>query len=226
MSERSDRSTLRTSRAQPEHTVHFSWKDAEPPDALFPKWWRESWRQEGWQLRLWTDSDILDFFSMQSPEVRKLINSYPKNIMRCDAFRYFLLREHGGLYVDLDFVCLSSLDWLGEIDLFACGAQGEGCLCNALMWAPYPQDPFLEGIEETLFHYSVEPHPVPATGPRLLTHHAARGQAFFEIPSNWIYPLNWDVSEQVSEAKSLALPGLMDRFPHAKAVHMWSGSWA
>ena len=93
---------------------------------MFPRWWRESWLASGWDARLWTDRDIFDFFITQSRDIRLAMKEYPCGVMRSDAFRYLLLKHFGGLYVDLDFVCLTSLDWISAMECFACGDQGDG----------------------------------------------------------------------------------------------------
>lgn len=152
------------------------------------------------------------------------MNAYPCGIMRSDAFRYLILKQLGGLYVDLDFVNLSNLEWIAEIGQFACAEQGDGQLCNALMWAPNPGDPFFDGIEESLLSRAGEKNPVSATGPRFLTAHSA-GRSFHRIPREWIYPVAWDDAAEISRVRPLGPEGLRRRYPQARAMHIWSKSW-
>lgn len=152
------------------------------------------------------------------------MKAYPCGVMRSDAFRYLLLKRFGGLYVDLDFVSLSRMDWITEIDRFACGDQRDGQLCNAFLWAPSPGDPFFDGIEESLMERVGEGNPVTATGPRLLTAHAA-GRDFHQIPGEQIYPVAWDDLEEIAVARALDQEELKRRYPQAQAVHIWSRSW-
>jgi mannosyltransferase OCH1-like enzyme len=205
-------------------TVHFTWKDNDPPPAVFPPWWRQSWLTAGWQARLWTDRDIENFAETQSPEIRSMMEAYPCGVMRSDAFRYLILKRLGGLYVDLDFVNLSPLDWIEKIDRFACADQGDGQLCNAFLWAPHPNDPFFDGIEESLLSRVEERNPVSATGPRFLTAHAA-GKSFHQIPGKWVYPVAWDNPDEIAHARTLGPEALKRRYPEARAIHIWSSSW-
>lgn len=205
-------------------TVHFTWKDNDPPADVFPRWWRQSWLQPGWRARFWTDEDIAGFAETQPPEIRALMRGYPCGVMRADAFRYLVLKRFGGLYVDLDFVSLSAPGWIAEIGRFACADQGDGQLCNALMWAPRPDDPFFDGIEESLLARAGEKNPVAATGPQFLTAHAA-SRGFHQIPSAWVYPVAWDDEEEISLARSLGPEELKRRYPEARAAHIWSRSW-
>ena len=205
-------------------TVHFTWKDNDPPKDIFPPWWRQSWLAAGWKARLWTDRDIEDFSETQPPEIRSMMRGYPCGIMRSDAFRYLILKRLGGLYVDLDFVNLSQSDWIHEIDRFACADQGDGQLCNAFLWAPQPNDPFFDGIEEALLSRAGEANPVSATGPRFLTAHAA-GRNFHQIPGKWVYPVAWDDPEEIARARTLGSDALKHRYPESRAIHIWSSSW-
>ena len=216
--------SIRRNPDQPTRTVHLTWKNHHPPEHLFPAWWRRTWEVPGWTIRLWTDQDIQDFAAKQSQEISDLLRSYNFGIMRADAFRYLLLKSFGGLYVDLDFVNLSSLDWLVEIGQFACADQGDGCLCNAFMWAPYPEDPFFDGIEDSLLAHAADCNPVSATGPRFLTAHSAN-KAFFKIPGTAIYPVRWDCPEAIAEARRMTKEDLKKKFPDSQSIHIWTSSW-
>jgi len=204
--------------------IHLTWKDGQPPEALFPSWWRETWRQVGWEIRLWTDVDIAEFVSRLPKALQRLFASYPYSVMRADAFRYLLLKQLGGLYVDLDFVSLRPLDWLADFPGFACAEQGDHCLCNAFLWSPYPEDPFWDGIEDALLAHSTEKNPVSATGPRFLTSFA-QNRPLLKIPTKWIYPVAWDDFSAIAAARTSDLPGLQHSYPNARAIHIWTGSW-
>ena len=175
-------------------------------------------------MYFWTDDDIRRFSEQQSDEIRLLINSYKLGVARSDAFRYFLLKEIGGLYVDLDFVNLGSLGWLDGMNSFACGDQGDGCLCNAFMWAPNPNDPFFAGIEDSLLLSASEENPVSATGPHFLTAYS-KGRKFIKIPTPWLYPVPWDSSEEIVLARRGGLEDLRTKYPSARAIHIWTSSW-
>lgn len=203
-------------------TVNFTWKDHAPPGDLFRAWWRETWCQSGWNARLWTDADIQKFFEREFPLFASHQSQHP--VMRSDAFRYLLLKRFGGLYVDLDFVNLSTLDWLEEISSFACGEQEAGILCNAFLWAPKAEDPFFDGIEEALELSSGQENPIDATGPRFLTRYA-EGRSMVRLHEGMLYPLAWDDDEGINELRSLDLAEMRKKYPAAKAIHLWSRSW-
>lgn len=57
---------------------------------------------------LWTDDDVETFVQARAPEkYLKTYNKYIHPIQKIDAFRVVLLKNHGGLYVDLDNECMS-----------------------------------------------------------------------------------------------------------------------
>jgi mannosyltransferase OCH1-like enzyme len=206
-------------------TVHWTWKDNAPPESLFPAWWRKTWQCAGWTFRLWTDACIREFLETQSPAMQQLFASYPKSIMRSDAFRYLLLKSQGGLYVDLDMVNLADdLSWLEACHQFACAEQQPGILCNAFLWAPHPEDPFFDGIEQALLAKAGETDPVSATGPRFLTSHAI-GRDFLRLPQPCIYPISWEDAEAIREARGLSKKALSQKYPQSRAIHIWTSSW-
>lgn len=92
--------------------IHQTWKTSEVPE----KWQaaQQSCRDlhAGWEYRLWTDSDAEEFIQQHYPHLLASFKSYPYNIERADAIRYLILHHFGGIYIDLDIVCLRSLDFL------------------------------------------------------------------------------------------------------------------
>ncbi|GAB4178113.1 MAG: glycosyltransferase [Terrimicrobiaceae bacterium] len=207
----------------PVRTIHFTWKDAHPPGSLFRPEWRRSWESvPGWSTRFWTDADISEFSRQHGLE--RVLDLCRSPVARCDAFRYFLLQKIGGLYVDLDFVNLSDLQWLDEIHSFACADQGDGFLCNAFLYAPFPDDAFFQEIGTALEESVAESNPVTATGPRFLTRYAS-GRPLRLISSESLYPIPWNDREAAAYACTLSPADLRQLYPRAHAVHLWAKSW-
>lgn len=90
--------------------IHQTWKDRDVPERFRDA--QESWRARhpGWAYRLWTDEDLDELVRTRAPELWPLYQAYPYAIQRVDAARYVILREFGGLYADLDLVCLKPVD--------------------------------------------------------------------------------------------------------------------
>ena len=57
-----------------------------------------------WEYRMWTDKDIDQFIAWEYPFFYDAFQSYPYQIQRVDAARYFILLHHGGDTIDIDHV--------------------------------------------------------------------------------------------------------------------------
>jgi mannosyltransferase OCH1-like enzyme len=67
---------------------------------------------------LWTDRDIDAFVESRFPDRLEFFRALPLDVHRWDLFRYMLLHEHGGLYVDMDIEPTRSF-----MELFDNGAE-------------------------------------------------------------------------------------------------------
>ncbi|CAF3676267.1 unnamed protein product [Rotaria sordida] len=94
--------------------IHQTWKDTNIP----PRWNHsvQSVRKlnaNKFEYRLWTDEDIYEFVREKEPDLyMNTFLAYSYDIQRVDAFRYILLYYVGGVYVDMDIGCSTSLDIL------------------------------------------------------------------------------------------------------------------
>lgn len=126
--------------------LHQTWKTRAIPEE-----WREARRSwldahPRWTHRFWTDDDLDRLVRCRAPELYEFWLSYPDQIQRVDAARYVILREHGGVYADLDMVCLRPFDSLLENELVLPRTRPLG-LSNQLM-AARPGHPLLcEAVE-------------------------------------------------------------------------------
>lgn len=64
----------------------------------------------GWYHVLWTESDIMDYISMNHPNFTTIFNEFTLEIQRLEAFRYFVLFDYGGVCTDTNYTPKSSLD--------------------------------------------------------------------------------------------------------------------
>jgi hypothetical protein len=89
--------------------IHQTWKTHEVPERF--QAWSKTWRHlnPGWEYRLWSDRDLLEFVAAEYPGFLELFCSYSQGVQRADAARYMLLHHFGGLYADIDTECRQSL---------------------------------------------------------------------------------------------------------------------
>ena len=214
--------------------IHQTWKDADVP----PKWraWADSWKRHnpGWEYRLWTDADNREFLEEHYPWFLPVYDGYPEPIMRADAIRYFLLDHFGGLYVDMDFECLKSVQDIlaGRELVLGCEPEAHTRLLlarqrnldrivgNAFI-ASRPGHPFWAHAHRQLVAAHRMPSALDATGPFWLTRAVASApdtDSITVLGSELLYPA---LSPYATE---LFGPREVDR-DQAYAVHHWSGSW-
>ena len=92
------------------HHVWFTWKSKTIPAHYAA--YRESCRRlhPTYKFNLWTDSDNRDFLLANYPWFVPYYDSYDQPVKMSDAVRFFLLYHYGGIYTDLDVLCLKPLD--------------------------------------------------------------------------------------------------------------------
>jgi hypothetical protein len=85
--------------------IHQIWVGGQPMPARLNQY-RQSWatHHPGWEIRLWTDAN--------RPKLQNesLWATAPHPAAKSDLLRYELLRQFGGLYVDVDFECLRNVE--------------------------------------------------------------------------------------------------------------------
>ncbi|GAA5483824.1 glycosyltransferase [Haloferula sargassicola] len=218
--------------------IHQTWKDHSIPED-FRKEWIDSWMEKngpnGWEYRFWTDEDLLALVEEEFPEFIDCYLDYDQPIKRVDAARYLILKRHGGLYVDLDFVCLKPFDDLLKRQSLMFGSEYDSperhqdSVCNALM-ASIAEHPFWTGIEADLMA-SARDGVLAATGPRFLGQRL-RNSTWFLEKKDWptvvrkevFYPFRWNEEEREA-AREASVEELAARYPDSHAVTLWNGTW-
>ena len=169
----------------------------------------ESWHRHhpGWEMRLWTDSDLPE---LRFPEAMERGRNPGE---RSDLLRYEVLVRFGGVYVDTDMECLRSIDSLIEgVDAFA-GAVRAGKLGNAILGCA-PGHPAFERLLEEASRRSGTGHVSGATGPRLLTDVLTALEDVRIFPPDAFYHFH----HRRSPTKDRETPG-------AYAIHHVDASW-
>ena len=218
--------------------IHQTWKTAEIPEIY--KDFQQSWLRNmpDWEYRLWTDDDNRAFLKRHYEWFLPIYDAYPQTIMKVDAVRYFWMFHYGGLYVDLDFEALKSVEPLLKNQKIVLGLeprehmdnpkiQQHGypqLLCNAFM-ASVPKASFWESVFRQMVKSKNEKDPLVATGPVCLTaayEKFANQQDIQLINPELLYPITQDdgyANLMNNSGSELTIS------THAYAVHHWSGSW-
>ncbi|MEO0437714.1 MAG: glycosyltransferase [Pseudomonadota bacterium] len=93
--------------------IHQTWRDQNvrghsPVAVRSQKSWIKN--HPDWEYRLWTDEELEPFVVEHYPWFMPTWRALNLNIKRIDAVRYCWLHKLGGMYADLDFVALKSVE--------------------------------------------------------------------------------------------------------------------
>ncbi|CAM9921456.1 unnamed protein product [Discosporangium mesarthrocarpum] len=102
--------------------IHHIWLGSPLPAKYMRL--RQTWgdMHVGWQLRLWTDDDVEGLHLKN----QQAFDAAPNFGEKSDIMRYEILHQHGGLYVDVDFLCLGAFDSLHKCFHFFAGLSNTG----------------------------------------------------------------------------------------------------
>lgn len=120
----------------------------------------ESWKKEHptWKYRLWDHQAIQKFLADNCPQFIPVYNSFPSNKQKWELLRYLILYHEGGLYVDMDYECMESMESLLKTHSCCLGLEptehakrfGKQKLIGNAMLAAIPHHPFFEKIIEQI----------------------------------------------------------------------------
>jgi mannosyltransferase OCH1-like enzyme len=110
----------------PKH-IFQSWKDHKKfPDHPYAiERQINSWKQlnPDYKYQLFTDDDVFDFVKTEFSEYFDIFEKIPP-IKRADLWRYMVIYCYGGIYVDIDSICLKTLDsYILPSDTFISGLE-------------------------------------------------------------------------------------------------------
>jgi inositol phosphorylceramide mannosyltransferase catalytic subunit len=137
--------------------VHLTWKTRDIPNRWKPA--IAGWKRHNpdWKLKLWTDEDNRKYIADNHPYFLQTYDSFPYNIQRADAIRYFLLQDFGGLYSDLDILPIAPIEPFLRgcfADALLCHSGNVNTLTNSFMGSP-PKSPFWKYVIREMMSPSI-----------------------------------------------------------------------
>lgn len=90
--------------------IHQTWKTKNIKEPKFIKG-VESWKKLNPEFEhiLYDDKDCLNFITKQYPEYREFYESLELPVQKADIFRYLIIHKYGGIYTDIDTLCLKNI---------------------------------------------------------------------------------------------------------------------
>ena len=217
---------------------HYVWLGSKPMHPLMNKW-RDRWRSlhPGWQIHVWQESDKLpqhklisnnEILECRHPEYLARCPTYAK---RSDVWRYDLLEQRGGIYLDTDMEPVRNLEpLLKDKAAFAglCDTRGDWHLrpggliktevACSIMGAT-PHHPWLQELIAGV--PSQDPIEQLSLAFPYLTRITGHHPDIHLFPQTTFYPVTWHDYAPMSQ-HSIARKKLPD---DAYAVHRWSSRW-
>jgi len=203
----------------------------------------KSWKKfhPEWEYRFWNKETMENFLHADFPDFLSVYRNYPFDVQRWDAIRYLLLYRFGGLYVDMDYECLASLDILLQDSDCCLGLEPKlhsrefnipYSVGNALM-ATIPNHLFFKTIIEdlivnqhTIFSKYSTQQILASTGPFMITriyNDYLNNEQIKLLPDELIAPLSLqEVRMMVTENQSEEIEHKIEK---AYAIHYFMGSW-
>ncbi len=211
----------------PRH-IHQIWIGGPVPDTFkkLAKTWQE--KHPNFKYTLWTDESLKTFKFSHCGEAFKRAQTMGAKV---DILRYEIIYQFGGVYFDIDFECVKSIDPLVRSHSFFTGIGGHDYVANSVIGAT-ANHPLLERLLKHLEHKSQEAlnNPWYETGPKFFTYHVyhylrKKQGGVIVYPTRYFHPLpntyRFDYrADKLSKR-------FIERFfiPETFAVHYWAESW-
>lgn len=220
-------------------TLHYVWLGTRPMHPIMVGW-QETWKKlhPGWRSKTWREDPDLpqhlltcddQILECRHPDYLRRCPTYAK---RSDVWRYEILEQLGGVYLDTDFEPVKALDpLLEDVEAFAglcttrygwSDADPDGKTktevgCSIMGAAPH--HPWLR--ELVALTPEQDPEPQLSLAFPFLTSVTARHPDVTIFPPATFYPVTWD-KYAVGGRRSLRREPPPDG---CYAIHQWSSNW-
>lgn len=222
--------------------IHQSYKTVWHP---YRRCWQQSWIENhpAWVYCFYTDEDNCRIVRQHFPQFLAAYTSFPQGIMKADFCRFLYLYLWGGIYVDLDYVCLRAFDTLFDqiknLGIPELPSNEYYRYHNALLISEARNRFWLKCAEEAIHYFnSANPPKVEwLAGPfRLQSVIKSTGTAFTPLQTNHVTPIDWysyvhwgradrDSAALRKRLRESQIQVIQSFFPEAYALTFWDHRW-
>ena len=112
--------------------LHFTYRSASLPPIYQENLRRWHAYFPDWEMRLYTDQDILYHFEVYFPHYLRDIQRVSLGALKADLFRYAIMHTFGGMYNDLDTIPLATIpdEWLSYESIIGYEYQPSTYCCS------------------------------------------------------------------------------------------------
>lgn len=207
--------------------IHQIWIGGPVPEKFHV--WMQTWQEKHpeWEYKLWTDADIASFKFMYPDTFFRAQNVGAKS----DIWRYEILYQYGGVYADVDFESIASLDPLVHAHSFFTGVGGFDYINNAIIGAK-KEHPLLARLLMIMCSYPTSHFDMPwyNTGPLFFTKQVygylkGHPEEIMVYPTLFFYPLpnEYRFAQRRGELTEAQVREFC--ISETFGVHYWAESW-
>ena len=169
--------------------IHQTWKTENIPEQ-----WLDATNScknihKDFKYILWTHKNMDYFVKKNYPKFYNTYIYYKYDIQRADAFRYLVLYEYGGIYLDLDILCKKNITKLLHYDIIFVKSYNVDIFTNSFFMVK-PKHPFfnfcinkLQEYSNSYSYYGKHLHVMNSTGPFFLEN---RLKEYGKIPNMYV----------------------------------------
>jgi mannosyltransferase OCH1-like enzyme len=223
-------------------TIHQTWKTNSIPEKF--KKYQQSWMKKNpdFQYKLWTDEDNDNLIKNHYPQYYDLYQSFDQKILKVDFSRFCMMHHCGGIYADLDFECLKSINELLDKNKIVFGLSRENLIEIAFIASEPKQQIWLDMLEYVSDEYqnrkSIKGKIVSTffkdfavlyiTGPNAFTDFYNKNPQYHEIihllDYRYFYPKVWldgEATKNFEDYKNYQIT-----YPVTYGIHHFEDSWS
>jgi mannosyltransferase OCH1-like enzyme len=217
--------------------IHQTWVDEDIPRNIYKQEWQDSWKNMSpdWDYMFWTDEDNERLIRDEYPSFWDTFQKVDKGVVKSDLCRILYLHKYGGIYADMDFICLRDmaplLSPLGGHIVLGTHNNPRQPLPNAWMYSPKGDQFWLAMAHDSFrdLQNNVERSIEQIAGPdRLNWAVETHRPNHTELAHNLVYPRAWGVEECDKHASRVdwgKIEAVKRAYPNSLAVTTWSHNW-
>ncbi len=200
--------------------IHAIWHNPVIPDEFDP--FLKSWvtHNPETEVKIWSFKKGRELIEAHYPFLLSTFDSSAANVQKANILRYVVLHRFGGIYLDLDMLCLKPLTQFFKDELFFARHSGN-TICNAICGSK-AEHPFWELVFSSLLETPTElqgPSRFPviqSTGSPLIQNLIESYDSKVKLyPPKFFFPVGMG-SPKAAYKKY---------YPEAYTMHFWNWGW-
>jgi mannosyltransferase OCH1-like enzyme len=212
--------------------LHHVWLGGRLPDKY--KWMVDTWRNchPDWEYKLWGDEDAENFPMIN----RGAFNIIKNKGAKSDILRYEILYQHGGIYMDTDFICVKPFDDFLHLDFFGgSGHTANPCAFNGLFGCT-PNHEVLRKVIDVISRKDIKEdyrlnEIMWVTGPdcfskEVMSYVEGTKDKAVIFPTNFFYPMPNTFRLEIREDNEANRRRVYSYIkPKTYCIHLWYTAW-